>query len=116
LWEIFDVLGFFEHEKEKALEGFKKKFANEVLKELQNSFSTDQHKWIAEAVATKEYDKSDPKIAEIQETINSSYSKEKLDEISRKAFKTILASYVNFMIQKIDSEKSEKLDTILNNF
>lgn len=116
LWDVFDVLGFLEDEKEKALDGFKKKFANEMLKELQGSFSTEQHQWLAQAIAKKEYDKNDPNISDIQNTINSAYPKDKMDEISRDVFKDILISYVNFMVQKVDPEKGEKLKKILENF
>lgn len=116
LWEVFDVLGFLEQEKEKALDGFKKKFANEMLKELQSSFSTEQHQWLAQTIAKKEYDKNDPNILEIQKTINSAYSKDKMDEISRAVFKKILASYVNFMVQKVDPEKGEQLNKISKSF
>ena len=112
LWDIFEVLGFMEDEKEKALEGFKKKFANGVLIEIKGSLSESQQQWIAEVAVKKEYDKTDPKIVEIQKTIESIYPEEKMDEIFKKVFKTILASYVNFMVQKVDSEKGEKLKKI----
>lgn len=116
LWDIFDVLGFFDEEKEKALDGFKKKFANEMLKELQGSFSTEQHQWLTQAIAKKEYDKNDPKISDIQNTINSAYPKDKMDEMSSAVFKKILASYINFMVQKVDPEKVEKLKRIAGSF
>ena len=112
LWDIFDVLGFMEDEKEKALDGFKRKFANGVFMEIKDSLSENQQQWIAEVVTKKEYDKTDPNILEIQKTIESIYSEEKMDEISKKVFKTILTSYVNFMSQKVDPEKSEQLKKI----
>ena len=116
LWEIFDVLGFFEHEKEKALEGFKKKFANEVLMEIRGCLSDEQRDWIAGVAIEKKYDKTDPKIAEIQKVIDLTYPKEKMDEVSESVFKKILISYVNFMSQKVDPEKGEKLKKIAENF
>lgn len=116
LWDVFDVLGFFDEEKEKALDGFKKKFANEMLKELQSSFSTEQHQWLAQTIAKKEYDKNDPKISDIQNTINSAYPKDKMDEMSSAVFKKILTSYINFMIPKVDPEKVEKLKRIAGSF
>lgn len=115
LFEVFDVLGFMEHEKEKALDGFKKKFANEMLKELRGLFSVEQNQWLTQALAKKEYNKNDLNILAIQKTINF-YSKEKLDEISKSVFKTILTSYINFMVQKVNPEKGEKLNQILKIF
>ncbi|MDO8496494.1 MAG: hypothetical protein Q7S43_03500 [bacterium] len=112
LFDVFDVLGFMEDEKEKALDGFKKKFANGVLIEIKGSLSENQRQWIAEVAVKKEYDKTDPNILEIQKTIESIYPEEKMDEISKKVFKTILTSYINFMSQKVDPEKSEQLKKI----
>lgn len=112
LFDVFDVLGFMEDEKEKALDGFKKKFANGVLIEIKGSLSENQRQWIAEVATKKEYDKTDPKIVEIQKTIESIYPEEKMDEISKVVFKKILDSYVNFMSQKVDPEKGEKLGEI----
>ena|SRR3989338_8524084 len=112
LFDIFDVLGFLEHEKEKALDGFKKKFANGMLIEIRGSLSENQQQWIAEVAVKKEYDKTNPKIAEIQKTIESIYPKGKMDEISKKVFTAILTSYVDFMSQKVDPEKVEKLKKI----
>ncbi len=116
LWEIFDVLGFFEEEKEKALEGFKKKFASELLNKLQNALSEDQRQWIAGVVASKEYDKSDPKVADIQKTIELAFEKDEFDKVSHSVFKKILVSYVSFMTQKVDSEKAGKLKKITESF
>ncbi len=112
LFDVFDVLGFMEDEKEKALDGFKKKFANGVLNEIKGSLSESQRQWIAEVATKKEYDKADPKIVEIQKTVESIYPEEKMDDISKKVFKTILTSYVNFMSQRVDPEKGEKLKEI----
>lgn len=113
LWEIFDVLGFFEHEKEKALEGFKKKFASQLLMEIRGCLSDEQRDWIAGVAIEKKYDKTDPNIAEIQKTIDSAYPKEKLEKIGHSVFKNILSSYVNFMSQKVDEEKATKIKKIL---
>ena len=48
------------------------------------------------------------------------HSKEKLDELSRATFKKVLESYVGFMSQKVDTDKTEKLKQIIdllhNNF
>lgn len=116
LWEIFDVLGFFEDEKEKALEGFKKKFANELLNKLLNAFSEDQRQWVSSTIAKNEYDKNDPKVADIQKTIELAFSKDEFDKISRSVFKKILTSYTEFMSSRVDIEKSEKLKKIAENF
>lgn len=116
LWDVFDILGFLDEEKEKALDGFKKKFANEMLKELQSSFSTEQHQWLNQTIVKKEYDKNDPRILEIQNTINSAYPEDKRDEMSRGVFKKILVSYINFMIPKVDPDKVEKLKKIAEGF
>ena len=116
LFDVFDVLGFMEDEKEKALDGFKKKFANGVLVEIKGSLSESQRQWIAEVVVKKEYDKTDPKIIEIQKTIESIYPEEKMGEISKKVFKTILTSYINFMSQKVDLEKGDRLKKITESF
>ncbi|OGN01509.1 MAG: hypothetical protein A3B91_00025 [Candidatus Yanofskybacteria bacterium RIFCSPHIGHO2_02_FULL_41_29] len=115
LWEMFDALGFFESEREKALEGFKKKFASQLLMEIRDCMSDEQREWIVKVATSKQYNKNDPKVAELQKVIDSFYPKEKMDEVSRKVFKKILESYVSFMSQKVDSEKSEKLNKILNN-
>lgn len=116
LWDIFDVLGFFDEEKEKALEGFKKKFANELFNKLQYALSEDQRQWVSSAIAKNEYDKNDPKVHDIQKTIELAFSKDEFDKISRSVFKKILASYVNFMTQKVDSEKAGKLNKITESF
>ena len=116
LWEVFDVLGFLEHEREKALEGFKKKFANQLLMEIRDCLSDEQRQWIADVATKKEYGKSDPRVSEIQTTIDSAYPNEKIDEVSRRVFGGILASYINFMSQKVDAEKSEKLNKIKERF
>ncbi len=116
LWEIFDVLGLSESEKEIVLEGFKKKFANEMLMEIRDSLSEEHKQWIAETVSKKEYDKNDPKIAETQKAIDAAYPKEKMDETSKVVFKKILTSYTNFVSQKVDPEKSQKLIEIVKNF
>lgn len=116
LFEIFDVLGFFEPEKEKALEGFKKKFANELFNKLQHALSEDQRQWIAGVVAKKVYDKNDPKVNDIQKTIELAFSKDEFDKISRSVFKKILVSYVDFMSARVDTQKREKLKGTANNF
>ena len=116
LSEIFDVLGYFDHEKGMALEGFKKKFANEMLKELHGILSEDQKKWLTQIIASKEYDKNDPSFLGIQKTIDMAYSPEKLYELSRPVFKKIVASYVSFVSSKITVERAEKLDQILKDF
>lgn len=116
LWEIFDVLGFFEHEKEKALEGFKRKFAGELLREMETSFTDDQRQWLDQVMTAGEYDKNHPRVAEIQKAIDFSYPPDKLEELSRQVFKRILASYVDFMSQKVDSEKGEKIKQIAESF
>src|SRR3989344_8887460 len=90
LSEIFDVLGYFEHEKEMALGGFKKKFANEMLKELHSILSEDQKRWLTQVIAVKEYDKSDPNFIGIQKTIDSTYTPEELYQKSRPIFKKII--------------------------
>ena len=115
LWEVFGVLDFFEHEKERALEGFKKKFANALLMEIRDCMSDEQKQWIAKVATDKQYDKSDPKVVEIQQAIDSTYSKEEFNKVSREVFKKILSSYVNFMSQKMP-EKSSKLNGILSRF
>ena len=113
LWQVFDVLGFLEPEREKALNGFKNKFASQLLMEFQDCLSGEQRQWIADVTVKKEYDKSDPKIQQIQQAIDSTYPKEKMDKVSKEVFKKILASYVVFMSQKLP-DKAEKLNTILN--
>ena len=114
LWEVFDVLGFFEHEKERALEGFKKKFANQLLMEIRDCLSDEQRNWIAGVVTDKQYDKNDPKLVEIQKTIDTTYPKDKMDEMAEVVFKKILVSYVGFISQKVSPDKSQKLNQILN--
>ena len=116
LWEIFDALGFFEDEREKALEGFKKKFANELFGKLRDTLNEDQRQWVATVVSKKEYDKNDPMVVDIQKTIDLALEKDEFYRISKATFKKILSSYVDFMAQKVSSEKSQKLMEIVNNF
>jgi hypothetical protein len=116
LYEIFDVLELYEHEKEKVLEGFKKKFATEMLMEIKDSLTDDQKNWIADVSVKKEYNKDDPRIAETQKTINDTYPPEKMDKTARVVFKRILISYSNFMASKLSPEKSQKLIDIVNKF
>ena len=116
LYEIFDVLGFFEHEKEQALEGFKKKFANQLLMEVRDCLSDEQRDWIAAVAAKKAYDKADPTIPDIQKTIDSAYPGEKMEKVGHTVFKNILTSYIGVMSQKVDSEKAGRLNQILKNF
>jgi len=116
LFEIFEVLGFYEKEKEMALEGFKKKFSTEMLLKIENALTQDQRQWLAQTITNKEYDKQDPKISEIQQTIDTAIEKEELDKISRSVFKNILLSYTAFMSSRIDSEKGEKFRQIAEGF
>lgn len=116
LFEMFEVLGFSENEKEMALEGFKKKFANEMLVKLQTVLSEDQRNWIAQTISKKEYDRDDPRIREIQQTINLALEKEELDKLNRQVFKRILAGYVSFMSQKIDPGKASEIQKIAEAF
>jgi len=115
LFEVFDVLGFFDDEKERALEGFKKKFAGELLRELDDSLSDYQRRWLAEVTDKKEYDKNDPTVVEIQKSITLAYPGEEFYKKSRQIFKNILTSYVEFMSKKISRGKSEKLANLLDN-
>lgn len=116
LWEVFDVLDFFDHEKGKALEAFKRKFANQLLLEIKDSLSDEQRRWIDEAAEKKYYDKEDLRIGEIQKTIDFFYSKDKMDEVSTRVFKKILISYVDFMTQRVDAQRVEKINKIVSSF
>lgn len=116
LWEIFDVLGFFEDEKERALDGFKRKFANQLLMEIRDCLSGEQREWIAQVVASRQYDKNNPKVAEIQKVIDLAYPREKMEEASEKVFKKILVSYIDFIVKKVDAENGKKIKEIADNF
>ena len=116
LSEIFDVLGFWEDEKQKVLEGFKRKFASELLNKLQNILSEDQRQWIDVVIAKKEYDKNDPKFIDIHKTVELAFEKDEFDKISRSVFKKIIVSYTDFMSTRVGTEKAEKLKKIADNF
>lgn len=113
LWEVFDVLGFYETEKEKALEGFKKKFAYELLKATKESLPEEQQKLINRVVENKEeLSRDDVNILNFQEVFGAAYPEEKLSEISRKVFKQILGSYVDYMSSDLSEEGRNKLKDI----
>ncbi len=116
LGEVFDVLGFFDDEKEKVLEGFKRKFAQELLNKLQIVFSEDQRQWLTATLAKKEYDKTDPKVADLQKTIELAFENDEFSKVSRSVFKKILLSYCDFMASKVDVERAGKLKKMTENF
>lgn len=116
LFEMFDVLGFFDDEKSSALEWFKKKFAVELLNEFKENLSEDQRNWLIQAMLKDEFDKNDPTMVQVQEIINSYADKEEFNQITRKVFKKILTDYTNFMTQKVGPEKGEKLAQLLQGF
>ena len=116
LFEMFDVLGFFDDEKSSALEWFKKKFAVELLNEFKENLSEDQRNWLIQAMLKDEFDKNDPTMVQIQEIINSYSDKEEFNQITRKVFKKIITDYINFMTQKVGPEKGEKLAQLLQGF
>lgn len=115
LYEVFDVLGFYETERQRALEGFKKKFAYELLKATKDSLPEEQQKLITRAIVNKEeLDRNDPDVLNFQKVFNATYSDEKLSEISHPVFKRILSSYIDFMSSDLSEEDKNKLKEIFS--
>ena len=113
LWEVFDVLGFYENEKEKALEGFKKKFAYELLKATKDSLPEEQQKLATRAIENKEeLNRDDPNVISFQKVFSEVYPEKKLSEISKQVFGRILSSYVNFMSSDLSEDDKTKLKEI----
>ena len=113
LLEVFEVLGFYENEKAKALEGFKKKFAYELLKATKDSLPEEQQRLITRVVVNKEeLSPNDPDILNFQKIFNDTYSEEKLNEISKPIFRRILGSYVDFMSSGLSEEDKNRLKEI----
>ena len=114
LWQIFDVLGFNEEEKQYASEKFKKRFAADLLKPLQAKLSKEHNDWINQNMANTAIDPA--KAVEIQTAIRSAFSQEEIDKHSHEVFKAILVRYSTSLIQKVDQEKSSKISKIADSF
>jgi len=115
LFDIFDVLGFSDAEKEKALGAFKKKLAFGLLNSIKGELPQDQREWLNQASLSAGWagpDVQDPKFSEIQETIKNKYTKEQLYERTKPLFKKLLDDYVNFMSQGLSAEESSRLKEV----
>ncbi|MDP3792220.1 MAG: hypothetical protein Q8Q89_00665 [bacterium] len=113
LWEVFDVLGFYENEKERALEGFKKKFAYELLKATKDSLPEEQQKLATRAIENKEeLNRDDPNVISFQKVFSEVYPEKKLSEIGKQVFGRILSSYVDFMSSDLSEDDKTKLKEI----
>ena len=112
LFDIFDVLGFSESEKERVAGIFKKKLTSELLKAVQGELPEDEQKWINEVMPTSS-DPTDPKVLEIKNKIGELFSENDLYDRSRLAFKKIVADYVNFMSKDLDQGKISKIEEIV---
>ena len=111
LFEIFDVLGFSDTEKEEALQTFKKKLAFELLKSIQGKLPQNQQNWLADGKG----DMNDPMFPEIQKTIQEMYGQEVLYEKTKPLFNKLVLDYVEFMSEGLDSESVTKLKDIVSN-
>ena len=100
LFEIFDELGFTEPEKQKALEGFKKKLASTLFDSVKVGLSWSEIDWADKHAGV--FDPRDPKIIEMQKTIQKLYPKEALSEKGKVLFKKILAEYIDFMTRELN--------------
>ena len=106
LLAVFDVLGFSESEKNKALESFKRKLAFELLKSIEPQLPPDQQEWMRQAAPNIQ----EPKFKEIQQTIASMYSEEELYQRSQPIFKTMLDDYIVFMSRGLDPGVVDRLN------
>lgn len=111
---VFDVLGFSEAEKTKALEDFKKKLAFELMNLLKGELSSEQQEWIENQVNRGiEVGQSNSQIAEIQQTIQGLYSEEELYQKSKEIFRKMLQEYIQFMSSGLEADSVSKLDDLL---
>ena len=111
LFEIFDVLGLSEPEKNKAADVFKKKLAADLIESIKGELPEDEQRWISEVMPTSS-DPTDPKVAEIKNKIAELFSENDLYERSRPVFKKIVFDYVDFMSDGLDQEKIDKMKEI----
>lgn len=113
LLQVFDVLGFSDTEKEKALESFKKKLAAELLNSMKDKLSAEQQEWVKNQSGGAGISQDDPKIAEIQQTIRGLYSEEELHQKSKEIFRKLLREYVQFMSSGLEADSVSKLNNLL---
>ncbi len=109
LFQVFDVLGFSDTEKEEALQTFKKKLAFELLKSLQEELPQNQQEWLVNGGN----DINDPMFAEIHKTIQEKYSQEDLYEKTKPLFKKLVSDYIEFMSDGLEPESTAKLKGII---
>ena len=114
LYDIFAVLEFSDEEKAHALESIKKKLAYDLLMSLKGELPGEQQKWLDDNLKTA--DSSDPKVVEIQDTIQNTHSLDELREKSHNVFKQILVDYVTFMSRDLSYEKQSQLNAIVEGF
>lgn len=111
LFEVFDVLGFSDTEKEKAIESFKKKLAFELYGLIQGELPQEQRSWIEEFKTSSPLS-TDPKVLEIQNTISQLYSQEELHKKLTGILKGVLEDYINFMSSGLEPEKTSRLNDL----
>ena len=115
LWQIFDVLGLTESEKEYGAEKFKKHFAADLLKLLQERLSQEHKNWIDENLNNQSINSA--KALEIQSAIRGAFTGDEIDKLSYSAFKAILIRYSSSISQKLgDTEKVKKINSIAESF
>ncbi len=107
LYEIFDVLGLSDQEKERANDIFKKKLAADLLASVQSELPQEDQQWIASQMSHP--NPADPKIAEVKARIGGLFSETALYDRSRIVFKKIVADYVKFMSEGLEEEKASKI-------
>ena len=112
LYDIFDVLELPEEDRSHALESVKKKFANDFLVSMQGDLPHAQQKWLEQNIKTASA--NDPKVIEIQDTIQNMHSLDELRIMSHKVFKEILENYVDFMSKSLSNEKQSQLNDIVD--
>ncbi len=114
LFEIFDILEFSDSEKNAALESFKKKLANELLKSIQGELPKDQQEWVKQQ--TPNSGANDQKALEIKDLIKNRYPEKELFAKSRPVFKRLLEDYAKFMSQDLSQEKTGQLKDLVEKF
>lgn len=114
LYEMFDVLGFDDAQKQSALESFKRRLMTELFKSVQDALSDETRAWLAEHGDTLTGD--EPELTQIREKIRETYSDEQVLAKGREHFKTLLTDYAQFMSRDLTAEDAAKLKGIAERF
>lgn len=111
LREVYTILGFSDEKKDQAVEDFKKRFAFELLKSVQNELPQEQQDWLREN-SNGTISPSDPQVLAIQKTISEKYSSEELFAKSQPVFKKLLNDYIDFTSKDLNSDQISQLRDI----